>query len=235
MKVAAISARTVNPSFNNNNNYNNVQHVNFRAAESNPNQNVHHWGYILGGVVVGAAVGFLGRKYMCGPAKEVENIVIENPIDPKTLSVAIGCDHGGYQLKLKIIDYLKSLGVKVEDFGTKDEKSCNYPDFAKPVSEAVASGKFNRGILVCTSGEGMTMAANKVNGIRAALCFNLRTAHMTRLHNDSNVLCLGRDNTDEETAKKIVEMWLKTPFEGGRHQARVDGIAKIEEEQRKKS
>lgn len=233
MNVAAISARSINPSFNNNTS--NVRYVNFKSANTEESSNnVKNWGYILGGVVVGAAVGFLGRKYMVGTSKEIENIVIENPIDPKTLSVAIGCDHGGYQLKLKIIEYLKSLGVKVEDFGTNDEKSCDYPDFAKPVAEAVASGKYSRGILICTTGEGMAAAADKVNGIIATPCWNLRTAHMTRLHNNSNVLCMGRDNQDEEMAKKIVDIWLRTPFEGGRHQRRVDKIAAIGEEQRKK-
>lgn len=141
-----------------------------------------------------------------------------------TLKVAIGADHGGFELKEKIIDYLKENSYLYKDFGCFTEESCDYPEFAKKVASEVASGKFDRGILVCGSGIGMSITANKVKGIHAALCWNEATATSARTHNNSNVLCLGARQIDDKLGLKIVDIWLNTEFEGGRHQKRVDMI-----------
>jgi len=140
------------------------------------------------------------------------------------LKVAIGCDHGGLDLKNKIVDYLKSNGFDFKDFGTFSQESCDYPKVAKEVAVEVSQKNFDRGILVCGSGIGMSIAANKVKGIRAALCWNLATAELSRQHNDANILCLGERVTEENLALEMVDLWLKTDFEGGRHKTRVDMI-----------
>lgn len=140
------------------------------------------------------------------------------------LKIAIGADHGGFELKAKIVEYLKSNNIEFEDFGTSSNDSCDYPVFAKKVAIKVSSGEFDRGILVCGSGIGMSIVANKVKGIRAALCWNLSTAEFSRRHNDSNILCLGRRELDDNLAIEIVETWLHTNFEGGRHKRRVDMV-----------
>jgi len=140
------------------------------------------------------------------------------------LKVAIGCDHGGLALKNKIVDYLKSNGFKFKDFGTFSQDSCDYPKVAKEVAVEVSKKNFDKGILVCGSGIGMSIAANKVKGIRAALCWNLATAELSRQHNNSNVLCLGERVIEEKLALDMVDLWLKTDFEGGRHKTRVDMI-----------
>lgn len=140
----------------------------------------------------------------------------------KDLKVVIGCDHGGFNLKNKIIDYLKSIGIEYKDVGTYSTESCDYPVFAKKVAKEVADGNFDRGILVCGSGIGVSIVANKTKGVRAALCWNLETAELSRQHNNSNVICLGERLIEEDKAIKMVDLWLKTEFEGGRHQARVD-------------
>lgn len=136
--------------------------------------------------------------------------------------IAIGADHGGFELKEKIVEYLKSHNIEYKDFGTYSNESCDYPKFAKEVALEVAKGNFNKGILVCGSGIGVSIVANKVKGIRAALCWNISTAESARTHNDSNVLCLGERQTDMNLAIEIVDKWLNSKFEGGRHKRRVD-------------
>ncbi|MDD2568400.1 MAG: ribose 5-phosphate isomerase B [Clostridia bacterium] len=145
------------------------------------------------------------------------------------MTIAIGCDHAGFQLKEKIKDYLESKNLAFEDFGTFDEESVDYPDYAFYVSKAVASGKCEKGILVCGTGIGVGIAANKVPGIRAALCHDLFSAEATREHNDSNVLTMGARVVDWNIALDIVDTWLKTEFAGGRHQRRVNKITAIED------
>lgn len=140
------------------------------------------------------------------------------------LKVAIGADHGGFELKEKIIEYLKTNNIDFKDFGTFSNESCDYPIIAKKLAQEVAKGNFDKGILVCGSGIGVSIVANKVKGIRAALCWNLATAELSRLHNDSNILCLGQRQLENELAINIVNVWLKTDFEGGRHKKRVDMI-----------
>lgn len=140
------------------------------------------------------------------------------------LKVAIGSDHGGFQYKEKIIDYLTARNIPYVDLGTHTPESCDYPDIARAVCERVISGKSNRGILVCGTGIGMSIAANKVRGIRAALCGDTYSARVSRAHNNANVLCLGQRVIGEYLALDIVDVWLKSGFEGGRHKRRVDLI-----------
>lgn len=137
------------------------------------------------------------------------------------LKIAIGSDHGGFQLKEKIINYLKSKNLIYKDFGTFNENSCDYPQIAKEVAAEVASNNYTRGILICGSGIGMSIAANRYDKVRAALCWDITTASLSRLHNDSNILCLGQRVLNESLALEMVDVWLNTEFEGGRHQARV--------------
>lgn len=146
------------------------------------------------------------------------------------MNIAIACDHGGYQLKQKVIGYLKEMcpDTAVTDFGCFNEESCDYPDFAIPAAEAVRNGSCEKGIVICTTGIGVSVCANKVKGIRCALCTCTFQAEMTRRHNDTNVLALGAKCTDEATALEIVSTWLNTAFEGGRHQRRVDKITQYE-------
>jgi len=141
------------------------------------------------------------------------------------MKVAIGADHRGVRYKNRVKDLLRRLGHEVVDYGADDETSHDYPDYALPVSRAVAGGEADRGILICSTGIGMSIAANKVKGIRAALCLDARMAEAARSHNDSNVLCMGQDFITPENCLAIVEKWLATPFEGGRHSRR---IAKLE-------
>ena len=140
------------------------------------------------------------------------------------MKISLACDHGGLQLKNQIATYLKELGHTVVDFGTDSTESCDYPDFAKPAALAVASGECERGILVCTTGIGVSMVANKVKGVRCALCVNDDMAKMTRLHNNANVIAMGQKYVDLATAKKIIDAFLNTEFEGGRHAIRVGKI-----------
>ena len=142
--------------------------------------------------------------------------------------IALGCDHGGYNLMSEIKALLDEKGFEYKDFGTDSEKSVDYPDFAKPVATAVSDGECERGILVCGTGIGMSIAANKVPGIRAALCGDCFSAEMTRRHNDANILCLGARTTGAGLALKIAEIFLDTPFEGGRHAPRVEKIMELE-------
>ena len=140
------------------------------------------------------------------------------------LKVALGCDHGGFVYKQKIIDYLKARDIEFVDVGTYTREACDYPDIARNVTELVASGQVDRGILVCGTGIGMSIAANKIRGLRAALCGDTYSARVSRAHNNANVLCLGERVIGEHLALDIVDIWLKTGFEGGRHKRRVDII-----------
>jgi ribose 5-phosphate isomerase B len=144
------------------------------------------------------------------------------------MKVAIGCDHAGVSLKNEILPVLKELAVEWKDFGTTTEESVDYPDFGERVSEEVSKNKVERGILICGTGIGMSIVANKFPGIRAALCHGSYSAEMSRLHNDANLLVLPGRIIDKETAKEIVKIWFTTPFEGGRHQKRLDKIKAIE-------
>jgi len=148
------------------------------------------------------------------------------------MKVAIGCDHAGVSMKNEIVPVLDELSIEWEDFGTKDEESVDYPDFGEKVSDAVSRGDVDRGILICGTGIGMSIVANKVPGIRAALCQEDYSAKMSRLHNDANVLVLPGRIIDKERAIEIVKTWFITDFEGGRHQRRLDKIKDIEEKQR---
>ena len=136
--------------------------------------------------------------------------------------IAVGSDHGWFNLKGKIINFLQAKGYEVKDFGTYSTESCDYPVYAKAVAKSVAAGECEKGILVCGSGIGVSIAANKVKGVRAALCHESHSAMLSRLHNNANVLCLGERITGESLALDIVDVWLKSEYEGGRHQKRVD-------------
>ena len=144
------------------------------------------------------------------------------------MKVALACDHGGLNLKKKIIAHLELNGYEVEDFGTKTTDSCDYPDFALPAAEAVAKGDCEMGIVVCSTGIGVSIVANKVPGVRCAHCHDSYCAEFTRLHNNANMLALGEKVVGEGYALKIVDTFLKTQFEGGRHERRVDKITQIE-------
>ncbi len=139
--------------------------------------------------------------------------------------IAIGSDHGGFDLKEKVIAHLKEQGVKCRDFGCKDKSSCDYPVFGRAVAEAVASGECEKGIVICTTGIGISITANKVKGIRCALCADTVSAKLTRLHNDANVLALGAGIVGENLALGIVDTFLGTEFSGEeRHLRRVNLI-----------
>lgn len=142
--------------------------------------------------------------------------------------LAIGSDHGGFELKAHIIQHLKEQGIELKDFGTYDENSIDYPDIAKKVCEAVTSGECDRGILVCGTGIGMSMAANKIKGIRAALCTDVYSAKMTKQHNNANVICMGGRVTGRELAFMIVDTWMGEEFLGGRHANRIEKIHSLE-------
>ncbi len=144
------------------------------------------------------------------------------------MRVSIGSDHAGLRLKRAVAEYLAGEGHEIEDCGTGEESSCDYPDFAGKVAASVQSGRSERGILICATGVGMSICANKFKGIRAALCNDLYTARFSRMHNDANVLCLGERVVGPGLALEIVGLWMRTPFEGGRHQRRVDLICAIE-------
>lgn len=140
------------------------------------------------------------------------------------MKIVIGADHAGFNYKEKIREYLEANNIQYMDVGTYSTQSCDYPVIAKQAAELVASGEADRGIIVCGSGIGVCIAANKVKGIRAANCNELFTAKSSRTHNDANVLCLGERVIDESTALSIVDTWLNTEFEGGRHRTRVEMI-----------
>lgn len=143
-----------------------------------------------------------------------------------TDTIAIGSDHAGFDLKQALKTELQKQGFAVEDFGANGSESVDYPDFAIPVAKAVGSGKFARGVVVCGSGQGVAMAANKIPGVRAALCRTVEDAQLSRAHNDANILALGGRVTNLSDSIKILQTFLSTPFEGGRHATRVEKLNK---------
>ena len=144
------------------------------------------------------------------------------------MKIAVGCDHGGLEHKNAIAEHLKSEGFEVEDFGIYENKSVDYPEIALKVANSIKNGENELGILVCGTGIGMPLAANKVNGIRAAACSEHFSAKYTRLHNNSNILCLGGRVIGIGTALELCDIFVNTEFEGGRHQRRIDMITEIE-------
>lgn len=142
--------------------------------------------------------------------------------------IAMGSDHGGVDLKDYLVGFLRAQGVEVEDFGTQGRASVDYPDIGRQVSLRIARGEAEWGVLVCTSGIGMSILANKFPGIRAALVQDLDAARSSREHNNANVLVLSGAKTEKSLAKEILEIWLATPFAGGRHQRRLDKISQLE-------
>jgi ribose 5-phosphate isomerase B len=147
--------------------------------------------------------------------------------------IAIGCDHAGYPLKAEVLKLLQEMGVKVEDLGCEgSETSVHYPIYGKKVVDAVLSRPGARGILICGTGLGMSVIANRFPGIRAALCYDIFTAMMSRRHNDANLLVLGGRVTGPDLAKEIVRVWLTTSFEGGRHQKRLELLEQLAAEER---
>ena len=143
------------------------------------------------------------------------------------MKISVASDHGGFDLKEKVREHLTKRGFEVKDFGTFDKSSCDYPDFGRPAAQAVADGECTLGVLICTTGIGMSMVANKIKGVRAALCGNSTMASLTRLHNDANVLVLGAGIVGENLAMDIVDTFTDTPFSGDERHARR--IGKIEE------
>lgn len=144
------------------------------------------------------------------------------------MKIAIGSDHAGYDLKQKVAAYLVDLGYEVDDFGTQDKESCHYPLFAKKVAMEIVGGRSDRGILICGTGVGMSIAANKIKGIRAAAVSDCFTAKATRMHNDANILCMGERVLGPGLACLIAQIFIETDFEGGRHQTRLDMISDLE-------
>lgn len=144
------------------------------------------------------------------------------------MKIAIGSDHGGFELKASLITHLQEQGHEVKDCGTFEKSSCNYPEIAVKVAQEITSGGSERGILCCGTGIGMSIAANKVKGIRAAVVSDGFSAKYTRLHNDTNILCLGERTVGTGLALMLADIFVETPFEGGRHQVRVDMITEIE-------
>jgi RpiB/LacA/LacB family sugar-phosphate isomerase len=147
------------------------------------------------------------------------------------MKIALASDHAGYTEKERLKPLLRELGLEVEDLGTVSEDSVDYPDYALKVAEHVARGEVEQGVLVCGSGTGMAIAANKVPGVRAAVAWSEETARLARQHNDANVLALGARTTPEGEIPKIVRAWFETNFEGGRHAGRVEKIRQLEESQ----
>ena len=148
------------------------------------------------------------------------------------MRIALGCDHRGRNLKRLVMDAIAERGDDCQDFGSNDAAAVDYPDIARRVAEAVAKGEFSFGILVCSSGIGMSIAANKIEGIRAAVCQDVFTAGRARMHNDANVLCLGEDVVGPGLAMEITKTFLGTKFEGGRHIARIEKIRDLEAKQK---
>lgn len=144
------------------------------------------------------------------------------------MRIAIGSDHRGYHLKGSILSFLKSKGIDAEDVGARGDESVDYPDFAAVVAKKVSKGEIDRGILICGTGIGMAIAANKFSGVRAAPCNDEVTAEISRRHNDLNVLCLSADLLSARVVERMIEVWLETEFEGGRHARRVEKISELE-------
>ena len=145
------------------------------------------------------------------------------------MKFAVGCDHAAVELKKAMLEVLDELKVEYYDFGVGENEKCDYPDMAKAVCEKVASGEYDRGMLLCGTGIGMSMAANKCRGIRAALCSDTFSARFTRLHNNANVLCMGARTIGAGLACDIADIFVKTGFEGGRHQTRIDMVMALED------
>jgi ribose 5-phosphate isomerase B len=145
------------------------------------------------------------------------------------MKISMACDHGGLELKLLIKKHLEERGFTVVDFGTDNLNSCDYPDYAEPAARAVSCGDCERGIVVCTTGIGVSIVANKVKGVRCALLSDTVSARLTRLHNDTNMMALGQGIVGQKLALEIVDIWLDTAFEGGRHQNRVDKINRLDD------
>ncbi|MFL6229959.1 MAG: ribose 5-phosphate isomerase B [Pyrinomonadaceae bacterium] len=146
------------------------------------------------------------------------------------MKIAIGSDHAGYEAKARAAQVLASLGAEVSDVGTHGAESVDYPDFGAAVGRAVAAGEADCGVLICGSGIGISIAANKIAGVRAAVCWNEETARLARQHNDANVLCLGARFIVPELAGRMLRAFVETEFEGGRHQQRVDKLTKLDEQ-----
>ena len=144
------------------------------------------------------------------------------------MKIALGSDHGGYALKCDIIQLLEKLGHEYKDFGCYSTESCDYPDFGEAAARAVASGEYDRGIVICTTGIGISIAANKVRGIRCALCGDPLSASLTRRHNNANMLAMGAGIVGKNLAENIVDTFLNTQFEGGRHERRVNKLNAIQ-------
>jgi ribose 5-phosphate isomerase B len=144
------------------------------------------------------------------------------------MKVAIGSDHAGFEIKQTVAEFLVTNGIQIEDFGTFSADSVDYPDYAEKVGIAVQAGQADRGVLVCGTGLGVCIAANKIHGIRAVAPWSPETARLSRQHNDANVLCLSGRHMEKALVLELVKIWLETPFEGGRHQRRVSKISEIE-------
>ena len=145
------------------------------------------------------------------------------------MKIAIGCDHGAFELKCVLVKHLQEQGHEVRDFGTYSDASCDYPDYAASAAKAVALGICDKGIVTCTTGIGVSIAANKICGIRCALLSDVKSARLTRLHNDTNMMALGAAVVDEKLALEIVDIWLGTPFSGEeKHCRRIDKVMKLE-------
>lgn len=144
------------------------------------------------------------------------------------MKIALGSDHVGYDLKTKIAEHLQSKGIETQDFGSCDSNRCDYPIYGEQVARAVAKGDFDKGILICGTGVGISISANKVKGIRAVVCSEPYSALLSRQHNDTNILAFGARVVGEDLAKMIVDAWLSGEYEGGRHQKRLDLIQEIE-------
>ncbi|MCD7950818.1 MAG: ribose 5-phosphate isomerase B [Erysipelotrichaceae bacterium] len=147
------------------------------------------------------------------------------------MKIAVACDHGGFRLKNVLIQELQNQGYEVVDFGTYNEDSCDYPDYAVKAARAVASGDCEKGVVVCGTGIGVSITCNKVHGIRCALCHDVFSAKATRAHNDANMLAMGQRVIGEGLAVEILNAWLNTEFEGGRHVQRIEKMMKIEGEE----
>ncbi|MDD2752862.1 MAG: ribose 5-phosphate isomerase B [Candidatus Omnitrophica bacterium] len=146
------------------------------------------------------------------------------------MKMLIASDHAGFRLKEKLKDYLEKRKIQVKDLGTYSEERCNYPEFASALAEDISRGKHKQGILVCKSGIGNSIVANRYSGVRAALTYSVKAAKLSREHNDSNVLVLGSAFVNEKTAKRILQVWMETKFLGGRHKKRLNQLKKIEKE-----
>ena len=146
------------------------------------------------------------------------------------MKISVGCDHGALELKNLVVEHLTKQGHEVTDFGTHTKDSCDYPDYAAPAAKAVASGECDKGIVLCTTGIGVSITANKVKGIRCALLSDVMSARMTRQHNDTNMMAIGAAVVGQMLALEIIDTWLGAEYEGGRHQRRVDKMMALENE-----